>query len=148
MILKSVALVNIRSYSSATIVFPRGIVLLSGDIGSGKSSVLSAIEFALFGVVRGAVSGDGLLRHGCRDGSVELCVELSGREIKIKRTLRRGKETVSQEAGSITIDGMCQPCSAVELKSKVLELLGYPAALLAKSKGLIYRYTVYTRKRT
>ena len=46
MLLKSIKLTNIRSYKSATIHFPKGRVLLSGDIGAGKSSILYSIEFA------------------------------------------------------------------------------------------------------
>ena len=50
MILNSIILDNIRSYEHEEIEFPRGISLFEGDIGSGKSTVLMAIEFALFGL--------------------------------------------------------------------------------------------------
>ena len=52
MIIKSVGLENIRSYSNEKIELSSGSVMLSGDIGSGKSSILLAIEFALFGTKR------------------------------------------------------------------------------------------------
>ena len=52
----SLTLKNIRSYKDAKIEFPTGTVMLSGDIGSGKSTILLAIEFALFGVLRGELS--------------------------------------------------------------------------------------------
>jgi len=45
----SLTLKNIRSYTDIRIDFPTGIVMLSGDIGAGKSSILLGIEFALFG---------------------------------------------------------------------------------------------------
>ena len=47
--LNKIILQNIRTYTDETIVFNEGITLLSGDIGSGKTSLLMAIEFALFG---------------------------------------------------------------------------------------------------
>ena len=53
MFLKSIKLNNIRSYEHAEINFPSGSVLLAGDIGSGKSSILLAIEFAIFGAKKG-----------------------------------------------------------------------------------------------
>jgi exonuclease SbcC len=53
---------NIRSYTNHVIDFRDGITLFEGDIGSGKSSILNAIEFALFGL--GNLSGGHLLRVG------------------------------------------------------------------------------------
>ena len=67
MIIRWVELNNIRSYSKQKISFPKGSVLLWGDVGSGKSSILLAIEFALFGLMRGSVSGASLLRHGKKE---------------------------------------------------------------------------------
>jgi len=40
MFIRSVELFNIRSYHSQKIEFDKGITLLSGDIGSGKTSIL------------------------------------------------------------------------------------------------------------
>ena len=51
--LKKIILDNIRSYEHQVIDFPEGSVLLSGDIGSGKTSILLGIEFALFGLQPG-----------------------------------------------------------------------------------------------
>ena len=50
MLLNSIIIDNIRSYEHEEVEFPRGISLFEGDIGSGKSTVLMAIEFALFGL--------------------------------------------------------------------------------------------------
>ena len=54
MILRKVRLKNIRSYKEATIELSEGTTLLAGDIGAGKSTILLAAEFALFGVLRDA----------------------------------------------------------------------------------------------
>ena len=144
MIITSIRLQNIRSYVSEAIVFPEGSVILSGDVGAGKSTILLAIEFALFGVLRGALDGTALLRNGSSSGSVEIDFSVDGKKVIIKRTLKRGKNSVSQDAGYIITDGVKNEGTAVELKSRVLDLLGYPKELLSKSKDLIYRYTVYT----
>jgi len=144
MIIKSIKLENIRSYVEEEIKFPIGSVLLSGDIGSGKSTVLLAIDFALFGLQPGQLSGSDILRHGANRGSVELLFEIDGKEISIKRTLKRMKDSVTQDSGFITINNVKQQISPSELKSKVLELLGYPKELQRKAKSLIFRYTVYT----
>jgi exonuclease SbcC len=144
MILKSIALRNIRSYSSQKIDFPEGSVLLAGDIGSGKSSILHSIEFALFGARRDSISGEALLRKGEKEGEVELSFDIRGQPVTIMRRLKRARDSVAQEAGFIIIDGKKIEGTATELKARVLDLLGYPKELLTKSKSLVYRYTVYT----
>jgi len=144
MIIKSLKLNNIRSYLNNEIIFPEGSTLLSGDIGSGKSTILLAIEFALFGVKRADLSASALLRHGKKEGSVELRFNISNKDILIKRNLKRGREDIKQETGYIIIDGIKREGTAIELKTIILDLLGYPKGLVAKSKDLIYRYTVYT----
>jgi len=144
MIIKSVKLHNIRSYLNQEVELPEGTVLLSGDIGSGKSTILLAIEFALFGISKGFLSGEALLRHGKQAGYVELSFILDSKEITIQRNLKRLKDSVRQEEGFLIVNGIKQFCTADELTAKVLEMLGYPKALLKKSKGLIYRFTVYT----
>ena len=144
MFLKSIRLQNIRSYLNEEITFPDGSTLLSGDIGSGKSSILLAIEFALFGSRRKHLSGESLLRNGKKEGSVELKFLLEGKEIIIKRALKRAKDDVKQTSGYIIIDGKKQELMPSELKAKVLELFGYPREMVTRSKDIIYRYTVYT----
>jgi len=144
MILKSLKLENIRSYHSEVINFPEGSILLSGDIGSGKSTILLAIEFALFGTRRDGLSGPALLRKGERQGSVELNFTIDEKDITVKRVLKKGPTSVAQEAGWIIVNGVKTDLTTQEIKSKILDMLGYPAELLTKSKSLIYRYTVYT----
>lgn len=142
MLIKTVKLSNIRSYLDETIDFPNGSVLLSGDIGSGKSSILFAIEFALFGSRKGI--GEALLRNGKREGFVELTFMLDGKEIIVRRNLKRGKEGVKQESGHIIVDGVKHEMTAEELKAKILELLGYPPEFLKRHTDILFRYTVYT----
>lgn len=143
MILKSLKLHNIRSYHDEMIVFPEGIVLLSGDIGAGKSTILHAVEFALFGFIRGSVDGESLLRKGKHEGFVELAAEIDKKAVIIHRIIRRGN-SVKQEHGFLIVDDVKIDATPVELKAKMLELLGYSEDLLSKTKDLMYRYTVYT----
>jgi len=144
MILKTVRLRNIRSFTDETIHFPEGSVLLSGDIGSGKTSILLAVEFALFGTRRNELSGESLLRNGKTEGYVELSFLIDGKEYLIKRSLKRSKDEVKQTAGYILEGSLRKDGTAIELKSMMLSILGYPSELLSKSKDLIFRYTVYT----
>lgn len=142
--LHKIRLENIRSYITEEVVFPDGKVLLWGNIGSGKSSILYAIDFVLFGLQRSELAGASLLRNGCEEGSVELWFSLDDKEYVLKRVLKRTKTGVVQDAGYIVRDGLKQDKTALELKQIVLELLHYPKDLITKNKTLIYRYTVYT----
>ncbi len=144
MLVKKIRMHNIRSYVDEEISLGPGSTLLAGDIGSGKSSILLAMEFALFGIKRGTLGGDFLLRHGAREGSVEISFLIENKEIAIKRTLSRKKDSVGQSNGYIIVNGIKKDLTPQELKSEVLMLLGYPSELLSKSEDLIYRYTVYT----
>lgn len=144
MLLKSLKLKNIRSYSDAEFEFPEGSVLLSGDIGAGKSTILLSIEFALFGFIRGTISGSTLLRHGKKEGGVELTFISENKEYTIQRNIKRSSSSIGQDAGFLIENGVQTDLTAVELKSKILSILGYPEELLTKSKSLIFRYTVYT----
>jgi len=140
--IKKIAIQNIRSYKKGEITFPSGSVLLSGDIGSGKSSILLAAEFALFGLQRG-MGGHGLLRRGEKKGSVKLEFEIDNMPITIERSLKKSKETVQQETGFIEFNGKKEQLSTLELRSRILSLLNYPQEFLTKNP-ILYRYTVYT----
>jgi len=141
MILKKIILNNIRSYEIQEISFPEGSTLLSGDIGSGKTSILLGIEFALFGLQPGQ-RGTSLLRNGVDSGGVILHLDVDGEEVIIERKLKRGK-TVSQDYCSITLAGEKKEMSVTELKDKVLELLNYPKEF-SKKQNILYKFTVYT----
>ncbi len=140
--LLALEMLNIRSYQHQKIDFPEGSFLLSGDIGFGKSTILLAIEFALFGL--GDIMASSLLKRGEREGMVRLEFELEGKEVIVGRSLQKKGETISQTTGYISIDGSRKEMTPTELKAEVLSLLGYPKELFSKQKNPIYRYTVYT----
>ncbi len=140
--IKKIILENIRSYESQEVNFPDGSVLLAGDIGSGKTSILLGIEFALFGLQPGQ-RGNALLRNGADSGKVVIEFEVDGDIITVERTLKRGK-SISQDYCAISInDGDKKEISVTELKSKILDLLNYPKEF-SKKQNLLYKFTVYT----
>lgn len=139
--IKSIELNNIRSFLYEKIEFKPGSTLLAGDIGSGKTSVLMAIEFGLFGLQPGQ-RGSGILRSGEESGGVNLVFEVDDKIIEVSRTLKRGK-TVSQDYAAITIDGQTEEMSVTELKTRVLKILNYPSEF-SKKQNMLYKFTVYT----
>ncbi len=139
--LKKIVIDNIRSYKHQEINFVEGSTLLSGDIGSGKTSILLGIEFALFGLQPGQ-KGSSLLRNGENKGGVIIEFEVDDKKIKIERSLKRAK-SISQDYCAITVDGTKREISVMELKNTVLELLNYPKEF-SKKQNILYKFTVYT----
>lgn len=147
MIIKSIELKNIRSYKEVTIDFKEGINFLSGDIGSGKSTILLAIEFALFGFKKGDLEANHLLRKGELESEVKLIFENETLgNIEIYRKLKKSKNsyTIVQENGYIKLNENLIDLSPQELNSKIFEIFNFPKSFISKDKNLIYRFTIYT----
>ncbi len=142
MILKSLRLINIRSYCEQTVDFPMGITLFEGDIGSGKSTILMAIEFALFGL--GSEKGGALLKAGAKKGLVTLSFEVDGKEYEVCRSLERKARGVQQSDCSLKTEGTVLHLSASELKERVLDILAFNEPPDPKAGSVIFRYAIFT----
>ncbi|HVP15774.1 MAG TPA: SMC family ATPase [candidate division Zixibacteria bacterium] len=142
MILRTLKLENIRSYAEQTVLFPMGTTLFEGDIGSGKSTILMAIEFALFGL--GSEKGGALLKVGMKKGMVSLCFEVEGKEYEVCRSLERKAKSVQQSDCSLKTDGSVLQLSASEMKEKVLDILAFNEPADPKAQSVIYRYAIFT----
>lgn len=91
-----VQLENIRSHVKSTVPFARGFNCLVGGLGCGKSSILYAVDFALFGDPLGR-SYDYLLREGAESGKVTVQFTQNGKTYKITRGLKRRGKGISQD---------------------------------------------------
>jgi DNA repair protein SbcC/Rad50 len=144
MILNAIELENIRSYDKERIEFPRGITLFEGDIGSGKSTVLMGIEFALFGL--GSQKPESLLSKKAEVGSVILEFEVDERKYVVKRTLKRRGDSVGQDPKEsyLIYDGQTEPLTPSELKQRILQILKFNEPSDPRSESRIFRYAVFT----
>jgi DNA repair protein SbcC/Rad50 len=91
-----VQLENIRSHLKSTVPFTKGFNCLVGGLGCGKSSVLYAIDFALFGEPIGR-SFEYLLREDADSGKVTVQFSQNGNTYKITRGLKRRAKGISQD---------------------------------------------------
>ena len=91
-----VQLENIRSHVKTTVPFARGFNCLVGGLGCGKSSILYAIDFALFGDPLGR-SYEYLLRDGAESGKVVLQFTQNGKNYTLSRGLKRRGKGISQD---------------------------------------------------
>jgi len=148
MILNSLIIENIRSYAHEEVEFPRGITLFEGDIGSGKSTILMAIEFALFGF--GSQKPESLLAKKAESGYVILNFSVDGEKYEIKRALRRKSTRIEPDSKNtwIRVGDEKEPLSVSELKQRVLQILKFNEPENPNAESKIFRYAVYTPQET
>jgi len=93
---------NIRSHVKSTVPFARGFNCLVGGLGCGKSSILYAIDFALFGDPIGR-SYEYLLREDSNIGKVTVQFVQNGKNYKISRGLKRRGKGISQDLDELKL---------------------------------------------
>jgi exonuclease SbcC len=145
LLLRRITLKNIRSYNddrSVDVEIPQGTVLLEGDVGSGKSSILYAIEFALFGL--GEMSGEYMLSEGKDEGHVSLEFTVDGHDYEAHRGLKRHRTGVAQANCYLSANGERSELSASDLKEKVIALLNFKEPQHPKAESMVYRFAVFT----
>lgn len=95
-----VFLENWRSHQSTSLSFRKGTNLLVGIMGSGKSSVLDGISFALFGnfpaLEHKKITLEEMVMHEKENARVKLGFNWNGEEYEIIRVLRKDKKLVSE----------------------------------------------------
>ncbi len=129
MIIKSIELYNIRSHRNTKIDFDKGINVFIGGTGTGKTSILMAIEFALFGseAIRDFST---LLNRRAGMGKVVLEFEHNGKRYKIVRGLVREGRSIKTDNSSLKIfeDGklIFSGGRVQEMNEKIKEILGFP----------------------
>ena len=99
-----IKLTNWKSHLESEVSFSKGVNALIGIMGSGKTSVMQAIAFALFGTFSALgskkLSLDDLIMgkpHRKDSASVELDFIAEGKTYTVKRTIERAKGTTSAE---------------------------------------------------
>lgn len=93
---ENVELENVRSHVQSTIQFQRGFNCLVGGVGCGKSSVLYAIDFALFGDPLGR-SYEYIFREGADSSKVTLQFFHAGNNYTLTRGLRKRGKGIGQD---------------------------------------------------
>ncbi|MGV8176492.1 MAG: AAA family ATPase, partial [Candidatus Bilamarchaeaceae archaeon] len=91
--ISSIRLRNWRSHEDSSLQFSRGSNLLIGIMGSGKSSVLDAMSFALFGttplVEKRKQSLEDIVRSGEPSASVSLEFQWNGSKFLVERSIEK-----------------------------------------------------------
>ncbi len=136
---------NIRSYAEATLDLDEGTTLLVGDVGAGKTSLLYAVEMALFGTAE--VDAAYLVRHGAAEAEVAVTLAEDDHMYEFLRTFRRvhrkGKETFEPGKIAYRQDGATTSYSATEVRQRVIDLLGFRDNPNPRAHSDLWRWAVY-----
>jgi len=82
----SVELSNFLSHSDTKLEFDNGVTVFVGHNGAGKSSIIDAITFALFGQ-HTRKSNKGLIKHGEAQGFAKIIFSINGKRYKAERRI-------------------------------------------------------------
>jgi exonuclease SbcC len=81
---------DFRSHERTEVDFDKGISVIVGDNGSGKTSILDSVNFALF-KQRPGVNMDDLIRRGAKGAEVSVTFEANGRTFLATRGRKTGR---------------------------------------------------------
>jgi len=106
--LKSIRLINWRSHADSALDFRGGTNILIGIMGSGKSSVLEAISFALFGTFpaleRRKLKMEDIIRLDKPEAKVALDFGWDGTTYRVVRTIERKKKGGTSSSAEVFKD--------------------------------------------
>ncbi len=113
----------------------RGLYLITGDTGAGKTTIFDAISFALFGEPSGESREPSMLRSKYAAPETPTCVELDfayrgevyrlRRNPSYERPVRRGKGTTTQSASAeLTLPDGSVVSGPRSVEARVREILG------------------------
>ncbi len=125
---------GINSFSEHTIIdfeklMQSGIFGIFGDTGSGKSTILDCINFALYGRVERSKEKTDIINYRCNSASVKFTFTMVNggrrRTYYIERLIKNDKSGTHRAA--LYEDGVCIADKATETERKVVEILGLEA---------------------
>lgn len=128
MILTHLSLQNFKNFPAKDIDLSPGINVLQGPNGSGKTSILEAIEFGLYGSVSGRAGLEPLVRLGESVASVSLSFAVQEdsqpRALTVFRQISKGQTGASTAAARLTKDGIEVSNRKAKVDEEILRLVG------------------------
>lgn len=94
--IKDIQLKDFIAHKDTRIEFGKGITIFVGHNGSGKSSVIDAITFALFGEHTRGKSKKNLVRRGANHATVQMRFTLNSREYEVARGMDGPSQSFAQ----------------------------------------------------
>ena len=126
-----VALENFKPYADTSVEFDEGVTVVAGANGSGKSSLLEACFFALYGsdALSGGRTLDEVVRTGTDEATVSLAFTHDGEAYRIHRRLRVYDDRVDHDCRLEGADAAIE--GATDVAAFVTDLLRMDAEAFA-----------------
>jgi DNA repair protein SbcC/Rad50 len=102
--IKAIEMVNFISHNSTLLTFNRGITIFVGHNGSGKSSVIDAITFALFGQ-HTRKTNKNLVRRGTESSSLNVRFSVGSKEYNAHRQLGNNGQSLLAKFDEVSDSG-------------------------------------------
>lgn len=143
--LKRLTLENVRSHKNNTIEFKKGITVIAGRTGSGKSSIFMAIDYALFGSEN--VSSSEIMRRDSKQMIIALEFEHNKNNYTIIRGLKRNKNNISIDFDNLRILENKKQLNSLsrvkDINAIVRNILSYPENIKSSQ---MFQVTSYTKQ--
>jgi DNA repair protein SbcC/Rad50 len=121
--LNSLAMRNFKKYRRAEVIFEDGLTGIVGNNGVGKSTIVEAIAWALYGSKASSIKRE-LLKNTCAKDSemveVRLNLGLGKQELSVYRAMK-GKNLVPD--ASLCLDGLIIASSSKEVDQRLEDIL-------------------------
>ncbi|MBN1923237.1 MAG: SMC family ATPase [Nanoarchaeota archaeon] len=148
--LVSLYMKNVRSHKDTDIIFRKGITVINGKTGSGKSSILMAVDYALFGSAN--LGNNEIMRRGAKHMLIRLCFNHNNKDYTIIRGLKRGTGSATVDVDNLKVLESNKQLNilsrANDINQIITEILGIPDNVKASQMFQVTSYTKQDEIRT
>jgi len=85
--LENLCLNNFRSHEKTEINLHSGLNVFLGEVGAGKTSILEALSFALFGKISSSITQTELIKRGSKQSKAILIFRVDSEKYKVERNI-------------------------------------------------------------
>lgn len=85
--LENLSLNNFRSHEKTEINLHSGLNVFLGEVGAGKTSILEALSFALFGKISSSITQTELIKRGSKQSKAILIFRIDSEKYKVERNI-------------------------------------------------------------
>lgn len=141
--INKIKLDDIRSYDNSSASFEDGLILVYGDNGAGKSSLLSSIFGSLYfssvmDYMDADINLDSIVRRKADEGSISIDFSINGDEYNVEWVIsvkeEDGERTASTKSCTLTGSSMNQPVDGVrDVREAIRNIIGMDAESFVNS---------------